>query len=54
MAVVAIAGTAAALSVTEATKKIDIYGQNFSSTDFTVTSGDTFLKGKNKVTGMFG
>jgi hypothetical protein len=46
----AVAGTALALNVTMITKKINIYGQNFSSTDFTVSNVDTFPKGQNKVT----
>jgi hypothetical protein len=48
--IVAAAGTALAFNVTVVTKKMSIYGEGFISTDFTVTSVDTFPKGQNKVT----
>lgn len=48
--ILATIGTVLALNITLITGKMNIYGQNYSSTDFTITNVDTFPKGQNKVT----
>lgn len=48
--IVATTGTVIAFNVTIVTKRMTIYNENFSNTDFTISSIDTFPKGQNKVT----